>query len=123
MQYFYITDDNTLVQIHTFEIQKGQNKAFLKPSHVGDAFSRGRVLPDICFLSGNVLAQEGHTITISDEDFNVYECIVSEVFVSQGMTNIKGYVFDRWIVEPQDQTEAKERMEQAIRTGVQSIRV
>jgi hypothetical protein len=123
MQYFYITDDNTLVLIHTFEIQKGLSKAFRKPSRGGNAFSRGRVLPDTFILSANVLAQEGHTITISDEDFNVYECIVCDVFVSEGMANIKGYVFDHWVVEPQDHTEAKEKMEQAIRTGVQSIRV
>ncbi|MEQ9303982.1 MAG: hypothetical protein RJQ14_08705, partial [Marinoscillum sp.] len=49
--------------------------------------------------------------------------IVRDIFVSEGMANIKGYVFDHWVVEPQDHTEAKEKMEQAIRTGVQSIRV
>ena len=123
MKYFYITDDNALVLIHTFEIQNGQSKTFRKPSRGGDAFSRGRLLPDTFILSANVLAQEGHTITISDEDFNVYECIVCDVFVSEGMANIKGYVFDHWVIEPQDHTEAKEKMEQAIRTGVQSIRV
>lgn len=123
MQYFYITDDNALVLIHSFEIQKGQSKTFRKPSFGDDVFHRGRSLPDTVNLTANVLAQEGHTIMISDEDFNIYECIVCHVFVSQGLTNIKGYVFCHWVVDPQDQTEVKEKMDQAMRVGDQGIRV
>ncbi|MAX35768.1 MAG: hypothetical protein CME33_04270 [Gimesia sp.] len=123
MQYFYITDDNALVLIHSFEIRKEQSKTFRKPSLGGDVFNRGRLLPDTFNLSANILAQEGHTIMITDEDFNVYECIVSGVFVSQGMTNINGYVFYHWVVDPQDQTEVKEKMERAMKVGDQGIRV
>ncbi|MAX40118.1 hypothetical protein [Gimesia sp.] len=123
MQYFYITDDNALVLIHSFEIQKGQRNTFRKPSLGDDVFHRGRLLPDTFNLSANVLAQEGHTIMILDEDFNIYECLVSSVFVSHGYANINGYVFCHWVVDPQDQTEAKEKMEQAIRVGDQGIRV
>ncbi|KAA0139342.1 hypothetical protein FYZ48_11970 [Gimesia chilikensis] len=116
MRYFYVDDDNYLVTLHSFDARQDQHGSTFYPSQANKEFQRGRPQLSTFRMTTSSRIQEGDAFMVTDEEFNVYECISCKVFSLNGKSIVSGMIFTSWKVNSEDQPSAREKMESALRT-------
>jgi hypothetical protein len=102
MDYFYVTDQSTLVKLDAFTITPGQTTHITIPTLSGPVIQRGRRNPDTFLMQSQQLLPTGGPFRVVDENAKVYQCIASTVSVLNNKLTIGGVIVDSWEAEQRD---------------------